>query len=98
MCSIKENLYAHVGPFEVGGFTPFDTLAVAYATSPELLEWEDLPCEIQTLPDNRTQTGEKAKEKPYLLVVQDLASKRTVRYCHTAKSGFKADLMTRLLW
>lgn len=79
--------------FGVEGFNPFDTLAIAYVTSPELLEWEDLPCAIQTLPDDRAQVT----EKPYLLVATTLPSKRTVRYCHTPKPGFKADLMARLL-
>jgi pyrimidine-specific ribonucleoside hydrolase len=83
--------------FGVDGFNPFDTLAIAYVTSPELLEWEDLPCAIQTLPDDRAPAGEKAKNKPFLVVAQDLASKRTVRYCHTPKPAFKSDLMARLL-
>ena len=83
--------------FGTDGFNPFDTLAIAYVTSPELLEWEDLPCEIQTLPDDRAQAGEKSPMKPYLLVAKDLASRRTVRYCHTPKPAFKVDLMSRLL-
>jgi pyrimidine-specific ribonucleoside hydrolase len=83
--------------FSVDGFNPFDTLAIAYVTSPELLEWEDLPCEIQTLPDDCAPAGETPETKPYLLVGKDLASTRLVRYCHTPKPEFKQDLMTRLL-
>ncbi len=83
--------------FGVDGFNPFDTLAIAYVTSPELLKWEDLPAEIQMLPDDRTPPNEKPKDKPYLLVGKDVASKRSVRYCHTPKPGFKQDLMARLL-
>lgn len=83
--------------FSIDGFNPFDTLAVGYLTSPELLAWEDLPCEIQTLPDDRTSAGAKPESKPYLLVGKEVASQRTVRYCHTPKPGFKLDLMARLL-
>ena len=83
--------------FGVDGFNPFDTLAIAYATSPDLLEWEDLPCAIQFLPDDRTPANELPKTKPYLLVGKEVASQRTVRYCHTPKPGFKPDLMARLL-
>ena len=83
--------------FDVDGFNPFDTLAVAYVTSPDLIEWEDLPCAIQMLPDDRTPANEPPKTKPYLLVGKEVAAQRTVRYCHTPKSGFKKDLMGRLL-
>lgn len=83
--------------FGVDGFNPFDTLAVAYVTSPELLEWEDLPCAIQMLPDDRTPANEPPENKPYLLVGKEVSSQRTVRYCHTPKPGFKLDLMARLL-
>ena len=83
--------------FGVDGFNPFDTLAIAYVTSPQLLEWEDLPTEIQTLPDDTAQASEKPKNKPYLIVGKDVTSNRTVRYCHTPKPGFKPDLMARLL-
>ena len=83
--------------FGVDGFNPFDTLALAYVTSPDLLEWEDLPCAIQSLPDDRTPANEKPKDKPYLLAGKEVAAQRTVRYCHTPKPGFKPDLMARLL-
>jgi inosine-uridine nucleoside N-ribohydrolase len=83
--------------FGVDGFNPFDTLAIAYVTSPALLEWEDLPCEIQNLPDDRVQANEVPQQKPYLLVAKEIRSKRIVRYCHASKPEFKADLMTRLL-
>lgn len=83
--------------FGTDGFNPFDTLAIAYVTSPELLEWEDLPCAIQMWPDDRALANEKPKDKPYLLVGKDLASSRLVRYCHSPKPAFKPDLMARLL-
>lgn len=86
--------------FGVDGFNPFDTLAVAYLTSPELLEWEELPVEIRTLPDDTVlprSPDEKIKVKPYLLAAREIASHRLVRYCHTPKPAFKEDLMYRLL-
>ncbi len=83
--------------FGADGFNPFDTLAVAYVTSPESLEWEDLPAEIRTLPDDTSQANDRPKEKPYLLAAREITSKRMVRYCHTPKAGFKQDLMMRLL-
>ncbi len=86
--------------FDADGFNPFDTLAVGYVTSPELLECEDLPVEIRTLPDDTTQpkqTKEKTRTKPYLLAARESAAKHLVRYCHTPKPGFKPDLISRLL-
>ena len=85
--------------FYVDGFNPFDTLAVAYLTSPELISSEKLPVEIQTLPDDVTEErmqGTKEKEKPYLLVSKTLTTKRTVRYCYKASENFKQDLLKRL--
>ena len=79
--------------FEVRAIFPFDTLAVAYLTSPEWIACEDLPIEIQTLPDD-IKPGEV---KPYLIVSSDLNSPKRVRYCHTASEEFVPDLMRRLL-
>lgn len=87
---------------QLDGFNPFDTLAIGYLTSPQMIQCEDLPAEIRTLPDD-TQTEEEAKktgkrrEKPYLLAGREIASKRQVRYCHQPSPEFKADLMARLL-
>jgi pyrimidine-specific ribonucleoside hydrolase len=80
--------------FDVDGFNPFDTLAIGYLTSPGLIECEDLPAEIRTLPDD---ASEQPKTKPYLLAAKEIATKRLVRYCHTPKPAFKDDLMARLL-
>ena len=85
--------------FYVDGFNPFDTLAVAYLTSPKLIHSEQLPVEIQILPDDVTEErmqGTKEKEKPYLLVSKTLKTKRTVRYCYKASENFKQDLLKRL--
>lgn len=86
--------------FGADGFNPFDTLAVAYLTSPHLITWEELPVEIRMLPDDAAhekQPDGGAKEKPYLLAAKEIASKRVVRYCFNAALGFKNDLMARLL-
>ena len=79
--------------FEVRAIFPFDTLAVAYLTSPAWIACDDLPVEIQTLPDD-VKAGE---EKPYLIVSGELNSTTRVKYCHTASADFVPDLMRRLL-
>ncbi|MBO0726203.1 MAG: nucleoside hydrolase [Blastocatellia bacterium] len=82
------------------GFNPFDTLAIGYLTSPQLMRWEELPAEIRVLPDDVKQTNEpggEAEEKPYLLVGGEGKAKRKVRYCFDVAPEFKEDLMTRLL-
>lgn len=87
---------------QLDGFNPFDTLAIGYLTSPQMIQCEDLPAEIKTLPDD-TQTSEDVKksgkkpDKPYLLAGRELASKRRVKYCYQPAPEFKEDLMTRLL-
>ena len=85
--------------FAVDGFHPFDTLAVAYVTSPDWVRCEDMPAEIQQLPDD-TRIGSPAdgpREKPYLLVSENLHSGRQVRYCFDVAPEFKTDLLDRLL-
>lgn len=87
---------------QLDGFNPFDTLAIGYLTSPQMIQCEDLPAEIKTLPDD-TQTSEDVKksgkkpDKPYLLAGRELTSKRRVKYCYQPAPEFKEDLMTRLL-
>lgn len=86
--------------FGVDGFNPFDTLAVGYAISPSMLQCEDLPVEIRTMPDDvnpEKRADGTVPEKPYLLVSKDLASKRSVWYCSSPSPQFKDDLMQRLL-
>jgi pyrimidine-specific ribonucleoside hydrolase len=86
--------------FAVEGFNPFDTLAVAYLTSPEWMKKEVLPAQIQILPDDGTEKrmqGTNTKEKPYLLVDKSLLSKKTVTYCYLInKELFKKDLLKRI--
>ncbi len=81
------------------GFNPFDTLAIAWVTHPQLLKSEVLPIEIQTLPDDTQapMAGDTMKRKPYLIVSAQLATKRRARYCHEPLPEFKALLMNRLL-
>lgn len=84
----------------VGGFNPFDTLAIGYVTSPRLITSEVLPAAIQTLPDDvntKPFTNSKLPEPPYLLVGKTIRSKRRVRYCYDAGPGFAEDLMKRML-
>tara|TARA_B100000315_G_scaffold257863_1_gene308146 strand:+ start:6560 stop:7228 length:669 start_codon:yes stop_codon:yes gene_type:complete len=85
--------------FGVEGFYPFDTLAVAYLTSPAWLTCDDLPAAIRTAPDDVKvpSMGAAAPDKPYLVVAEKFAPARRVRYCHDVAPAFKADLMARLI-
>ncbi len=78
--------------FGAEGFNPFDTLAVAYLTTPQLVKCEEIPAQVQMLPDDTKPKGDKA----YLLVDADLRAGRKVAYCHTPAPEFKADLLRRL--
>jgi inosine-uridine nucleoside N-ribohydrolase len=79
--------------FGVRAIFPFDTLAVAYLTSPEWIQCEALPIEIQTLPDDIKQ----GEEKPFLIVSRELKTEVTAKYCHTATDEFVPDLVDRLI-
>ena len=87
--------------FGVDGFNPFDTLAVAYAVSPEGFVCETLGARIETLADDVTEPGVqgvKVERKPYLLASSAFtAATAHVRYCSSAPEGFKRDLLTRLM-
>lgn len=78
------------------GFNPFDTLAVAYLTSPDLLQCSALSVQIQTGPDDITADA-GTRQKPYLYVSADLKPARPVTYCYNARPQFKEDLLRRLL-
>jgi pyrimidine-specific ribonucleoside hydrolase len=85
--------------FSVDGFNPFDSLAVAYVTTPELIQCEKLPVEIQTLPDDGTEEklqGTKDAFKKYLLASNDLSSRKKALYCFEAHPIMKDDLLMRL--
>ena len=79
--------------FQVRAIFPFDTLAVAYLTSPEWIRCDVLPVAIQTLPNDIRPS----ENKPYLIVSSELDTERRVTYCHTASDAFVPDLMQRLL-
>ena len=82
------------------GFNPFDTLAVGYLTSPQLIESEELFSEIKVLPDDvnpKPLANGKLAEKPYLLAGKEIKSKRRVKYCYGVSPKFAEDLMNRLL-
>jgi inosine-uridine nucleoside N-ribohydrolase len=79
--------------FGIRGIYPFDTLAVAYLTSPEWIEREELPVAIETHPDDIHPD----REKPYLLASREIDSRHRAVYCHTASPDFVPDLMRRLL-
>ena len=92
--------------FGAGGYNPFDTLAVGYLTSPELMDCERLPAEIRVAPDDRVLaagpqdgTGRviDVPDKSYLVAATELDTTHSVNYCHTPAPGFADDLMERLL-
>ena len=78
------------------GFNPFDTLAVAYLTSPDLLQCSESKVQIQTGPDDVTSDA-GTRTKPYLYVATNLKTARPVTYCYAAGPEFKKDLLRRLL-
>ena len=79
--------------FNLRAIFPYDTLAVGYVLTPESMECESLPIEIQTHPDDVNP----GKDKPYLIVSSELEDAQSALYCHTAHQGFKEDLIRRLL-
>jgi arsenate reductase len=79
--------------FGIRAIYPFDTLAVAYLTSPDRIACEELPVRIETAPDDVAP----GREKPYLLASSELESTHRARYCHTASDAFVPDLMKRML-
>lgn len=78
------------------GFNPFDTLAVAYLTSPHLLRCLELQAKIVTAPDDITPDA-GTHTKPYLLVSDTRGSAPPITYCHDVDPQFKQDLLRRLL-
>lgn len=79
--------------FGLRAIFPFDTLAVAYLTSPEWIRCDELPIAIETHPDDVKPEG----VKPYLLLASGILSRHRAMYCHTASPEFIPDLMRRLL-
>ncbi len=79
--------------FGLRAIFPFDTLAVAYLTSPAWIQCDELPVAIERHADDVKPNG----TKPYLLAGQDVRSSDHASYCHTASPEFVPDLMKRML-
>lgn len=91
--------------FDVDGFNPFDTLAVGYATHPELMHAFEARVWIDSGPDDCVEPDSDpadAATKPYLLVepvqAADTAASagRRARYCYRPDDLFKEILVERL--
>lgn len=78
------------------GFNPFDTLAVGYLTSPNLIECFASKARIERASDDVNRDA-ATRTKPYLLVSSDFKSARPVTYCYNTGARFKEDLLRRLL-
>jgi pyrimidine-specific ribonucleoside hydrolase len=72
------------------GFNPFDTLAVAYAISPDSMKCDEVGMVIRQQKDDTAGNGSAVK--PYLL----RTGGNTALYCYEPNPRFKADLMRRL--
>src|SRR5690606_6490744 len=82
--------------FRTPGFNPFDTLAVAWLTHPELMMHFEAKSWIEDGPDD-TYLGEgDPPVKPYLLVDPERAEGRTIIYCHYPMPAFQSILVERL--
>jgi pyrimidine-specific ribonucleoside hydrolase len=79
--------------FGLRAIFPFDTLAVAYLTSPNWIACDELPLAIESGEDDVKGEG----VKPYLLAGAEIASPHRALYCHTASSEFIPDLVRRML-
>ena len=79
--------------FGLRAIFPFDTLAVAYLTSPAWIQCDELAVRIERNEDD----GKPGTRKPYLLAAEGIPSSHRARYCHTASPEFIPDLMKRML-
>ena len=79
------------------GFNPFDMLAVAWVTHPELIETMKVRAWIEESPDDTVaKDAESIPNKPYLLVREDADAKRSVIYAYRPKPELKGILLGRL--
>jgi inosine-uridine nucleoside N-ribohydrolase len=76
------------------GFNPFDTLAVAWITHPELIEWSEVAVWIEEGEDD-TAPGSGAR-KPLLQVDPDRAGGRRARYAYRPAPELHDMLVARL--
>jgi inosine-uridine nucleoside N-ribohydrolase len=79
--------------FGLRAIFPFDTLAVAFVTSPGWIRCEELPVAVESHGDD-VRPG---NDKPYLLASAEISSPHRALYCHSASPEFIPDLMRRLL-
>lgn len=80
------------------GFNPFDTLAVAWVTHPQLIESMEAGIWIELGPDDRVRepiNGDRPL-KPYLLVDSDPNKSRRVVYTYKPAGEMKTILVERL--
>ena len=79
------------------GFNPFDTLAVAWVTHPDLMETMKVHAWIEEGPDDTLSGDAESKPyKEYLLVREDIGSMRNILYSYRPKPELKAIILERL--
>ena len=79
---------------EVDGFNPFDTLALAWVTHPELIRSIDVGVWIaEDLDDTAPDSG---RIKPYLYVDPELSERRRAIYTYLPEPEFNQILLDRL--
>jgi hypothetical protein len=95
--------------FGADGFNPFDTLAVAWVTHPELIESMEVGVRIEKARVNHAETrgvaappvGDAVHEHPtepppLLLVDPSRGERRRATYCHRPRAALKGVLLERL--
>jgi pyrimidine-specific ribonucleoside hydrolase len=90
---LRDYLEWYEDRFGIRSIYPFDTLAVAYLTSLDWIDCDELPIAIEVLTDD----VRPERTKPYLLASKELRSPHRAAYCHTASDEFIPDLMKRML-
>eukprot|EP01041_Mallomonas_annulata_P007404 gene7404-15123_t len=92
-------LWKHL--FEVDGFNPFDTLAVAYSYTPQSFTCEQMSASIITLenedPEPKFHFTENTSHKQYLIVNNDTTTEKRVNYCYDISPEFKEHLLSKLV-
>ena len=78
------------------GFNPFDSLAVAWLTHPQLIERLDVRVWIEDGPSDTTSPEAEDETKPYLLAAPGAKGRRAI-YCHRPDPALKTILLERLV-
>lgn len=76
--------------FRAKAFHPFDSLAVGYASSPELFSCESIPVKIVRRPALLSSSRDE------LLVSPNFDEERAVRYCYEVDPSFKSELLAQV--